>query len=329
MKSVGFFNNKGGVGKTTLICNLAASLARIKGAKVLIIDADPQCNASAYLLPEDALEQILLDESNFSLDSFYEPIRRGQGYPAQIPTIQRSARFGVDLIVGDPKLSIREDLLSTDWSDTRNGEPRGFQTTYAIRELIGRLDQYDYVLVDMGPSLGALNRSVLLAVDYFVMPLSVDIFSLMAVQNIINSLQNWKQSLTDANERHLRSEGSVFHIHGSPVAWNLQFAGYVMQQYRAKSVSGVRQAVDAFERIIVRQRDEMNKLCSFFDVKPDDVNLGEIPTLSSVVPLSQQAHAPIFELNSKDGIVGSQYTRVSEAGEFFHKIAERFLERVQ
>ncbi|MBN6150801.1 ParA family protein [Xanthomonas sp. AmX2] len=329
MRSVGFFNNKGGVGKTTLICNLAASLARTKGSKVLIIDADPQCNASAYLLPEDALEQILLDESNFSLDSFYEPVRRGQGYPTQIPTIQRSSRFGVDLIVGDPKLSIREDLLSTDWSATRNGEPRGFQTTYAIRELIGRLDVYDYVLVDMGPSLGALNRSVLLAVDFFVMPLSVDIFSLMAVQNIINSLQNWKQSLADANDRHTRNEGTSFQIQGEPVEWSLQFAGYVMQQYRAKSVSGVRQAVDAFERIITKQKEEMNKLCAFFAVEPEDVNLGEIPTLSSVVPLSQQAHAPIFELNSKDGIVGSQYTRVSEAGEFFHKIAERFLEQVQ
>ena len=328
MKSVGFFNNKGGVGKTTLICNLAASLARTKGLRILIIDADPQCNASAYLLPEASLEAILLDEANFSLDSFYEPVRRGQGYPAQIPTIQRSERFGVDLIVGDPKLSIREDLLSTDWSATRNGEPRGFQTTYAIKELVGRLDSYDYVLVDMGPSLGALNRSVLLAVDYFVMPLSVDIFSLMAVQNIINSLENWKQSLADANERHIRNEGEPFKIRDQPVEWNLQFAGYVMQQYRAKSVSGVRQAVDAFERIISKQREELNKLCVFFGVSPDDVNLGEIPTLSSVVPLSQQAHAPIFDLNSKDGIVGSQYTRVTEAGDFFHKIAERFLGRV-
>lgn len=328
MKSVAFFNNKGGVGKTTLVCNLAASLALTKGLKVLIIDADPQCNSSAYLLPADALEKILLDNSNFSLDSFYEPIRRGQGYPAQIPTIQKSERFGVDLIVGDPRLSIREDLLSTDWSETRNGEPRGFQTTYAIRELVGRLRDYDYVLVDMGPSLGALNRSVLLAVDYFVMPLSVDIFSLMAVQNIINSLQNWKQALSDAKERHIRNEGCDFEINGHSVDWNLQFAGYVMQQYRAKSVSGVRQAVDAFERIIGKQKEELAKLCEFFGADPQDVNLGEIPTLSSVVPLSQEAHAPIFQLNSRDGIVGSQYTRVSEAGDFFHTIADRFLERL-
>ena len=179
MKSIGFFNNKGGVGKTTLICNLAASLAKNKNLKILIIDADPQCNASAYLLSDNELETILLDNTRSSLDSFYDPIRRGQGYPVNLPNIVHSERFGIDLIVGDPKLSIREDLLATDWASTKNGEPRGFQTTYAIKELLSRLTQYDFILVDMGPSLGALNRSVLLAVDYFLMPLSVDIFSLM------------------------------------------------------------------------------------------------------------------------------------------------------
>ncbi|WP_374087045.1 ParA family protein [Methylomicrobium lacus] len=210
MKSVGFFNNKGGVGKTTLLCNMAASLALENNKKILILDADPQCNASAYLLPENKLVEILLDNRHSSIDSFYDPIRRGQGYPSSIPTVFKSERFGVDLIVGDPKLSLREDLLATDWASTRNGEPRGFQTTYAIKELISRLTNYDYVLVDMGPSLGALNRSALLAVDYFLMPLSVDIFSLMAVANILSSFKNWKEALDAAILKHKQDEGMSF-----------------------------------------------------------------------------------------------------------------------
>ena len=328
MKSIGFFNNKGGVGKTTLICNLASSLAVNKNLKIILIDADPQCNASAYLLPEAKLEDILLDENHSSLDSFYEPIRRGHGYPKDLPTIVRSERFQIDLIVGDPKLSIREDLLATDWAATKNGEPRGFQTTYAIKELVGRLTDYDLVLVDMGPSLGALNRSVLLAVDYFVMPLSVDIFSLMAVGNIIKSFENWKKGLEDAIQRHIEEEGEAFQIHGKDIEWNLEFLGYVMQQYKAKTKGGVRQPVQAFERIINCQREEINSLCKFFNVDSSMVDLGEIPTLSSVVPLSQQAHAPIFALGAQDGIVGSQYSRVSDAGEFFHSISDKFFKRV-
>ena len=328
MKSIGFFNNKGGVGKTTLLCNLAGSLAIKHNKKILVIDADPQCNASAYLLEEDTLQSILMNESHYSVDAFYEPIRRGQGYPAKTPSIVRSERFCVDLIVGDPKLSIREDLLATDWAATRNGEPRGFQTTYAFKELISRFTEYDYVFIDMGPSLGALNRSVLLGADYFLMPLSVDIFSMMAVENIIKSLTSWKTALQDAIQRHIQEEGYAFQIAGKDVNWSLDFSGYVVQQYRAKKKEGKRQAVGAFERIIEKQRSELVELCKFFDVDPTQADLGEVPTLSSVVPLSQQAHAPIFDLGSKDGVVGAHYTRVSEAAVFFHAISNKFIARI-
>lgn len=329
MKSIGFFNNKGGVGKTTLLCNVAASLAIQFKKKILVIDADPQCNASAYLLGEDHLEQIFLDNDFYSIDSFFDPVRRGQGYPQQMPEIVHSERFNVDLIVGNPKLSIREDLLATDWAATRNGEHRGFQTTYVFKELISRLETYDIIMIDMGPSLGALNRAVLLGVDSFLMPLSVDIFSMMAVENIMKSFKTWQSALSDAIKKYTLEEGDSFNIADKPVEWNLNFAGYVMQQYKAKSKAGIREPVAAFERIITKQKDELVELCSFFNADIDDLNLGEIPTLSSVVPLSQQAHAPIFELSARDGIVGSQYTRVSEAAEFFHKIAANLLERVE
>jgi cellulose biosynthesis protein BcsQ len=328
VKSICFFNNKGGVGKTTLLCNLAGSLAIKHNKKILVIDADPQCNASAYLLDEEELEKILLDDTHNSVDAFYDPVRRGLGYSKINPTIVRSKRFCVDLIVGDPKLSIREDLLATDWAETRNGEPRGFQTTYAFKELVSRFEEYDYVLIDMGPSLGALNRSVLLGADYFLMPLSVDIFSMMAVKNIIKSLTQWRGALEAAINRHYEQEGEYFKIADKNVTWSLNFSGYVMQQYQAKKKDGKRQAVGAFERIIDRQKGELQELCNYFQISLDETNLGEVPTLSSVVPLSQQAHAPIFDLGSKDGIVGAHYTRVSEAGIFFHTISQKFMERV-
>ncbi|WP_080757990.1 ParA family protein [Comamonas testosteroni] len=328
MQSIAFFNNKGGVGKTTLLCNLAASLAINEGKKILIVDADPQCNASAYVLPEDLLNFLMVFEEKYTIDSFYDSIRRGVGYSPKTPVPVRSERFNVDILIGDPKLSIREDLLATDWGDTTKGEPRGFQTTYAMKELISRFEEYDYVLVDMGPSLGALNRSILLAVDYFVMPLSVDIFSLMAVENILISFNNWKHSLDSAINRHYVQEKEYFKLSEKNVEWNLKFAGFVMQQYTAKRKQGVRQPVDAFEKIINKQNDELQFLCKFFNTDVVNANLGEVPTLSSVVPMSQEAHAPIFELGSKDGIVGSHYNRVQEAGEFYHTIAKKFISRV-
>lgn len=279
MKSVCFFNNKGGVGKTTLLCNLGAFIAKEKGRSVLVLDADPQCNASAYLLEEDQLEAILRDGEHKSLDSFYEPIRKGQGYPTELPSIVRSERFGVDLIVGDPKLSIREDLLATDWAATRNGEPRGFQTTFAIKHLLSRLGKYEFVFIDMGPSLGALNRSVLLGADSFIMPLSVDIFSLMAIDNILKSFNSWRGALVDAIRKHKETEGEEFEIQGKAVGWQLQFIGYVMQQYKAKVVSGERVPVATFERIINEQTGELRQMCEFFNADYSSAKLGEIPTL--------------------------------------------------
>lgn len=328
MQSIAFFNNKGGVGKTTLLCNLAASLSINEEKKILIIDADPQCNSSAYVLPEELLNNLMIKADKYSIDSFYDSVRKGQGYSSRTPETVKSLRFNVDIIIGDPKLSIREDLLATDWGDTTKGEPRGFQTTYVMKELISRFDSYDYVLVDMGPSLGALNRSILLAVDYFVMPLSVDIFSLMAVENILTSFGNWKSSLESAISRHKAQEGEFFTLSGEKVEWKLKFAGFVMQQYVAKRKQGVRQAVDAFEKIIQKQNEELKSLCSFFNTDILAANLGEVPTLASVVPMSQEAHAPIFKLGAQDGIVGSHYNRVQEAGDFYHAIAEKFINRV-
>jgi Mrp family chromosome partitioning ATPase len=54
-KSIAFFNNKGGVGKTTLLCNVAAYAAEEHGLKVLVIDADPQCNATQYMFDDKKL----------------------------------------------------------------------------------------------------------------------------------------------------------------------------------------------------------------------------------------------------------------------------------
>ncbi|EMO4461446.1 ParA family protein [Pseudomonas aeruginosa] len=326
MISIGFFNNKGGVGKTTLLCNIAAALA--KDHKILVIDGDPQCNASAYLLPEIDLDEILLNKSDGNIDSFYEPIRKGKGYPQKIPDVARSERFNLDVIPGDPNLSLREDLLAQDWAATRNGEPRGFQTTFAIRELIGRFDKYDYVLVDMGPSLGALNRSILLGVDYFIMPLSVDIFSLMAIANILQSFKTWQEDLGDAIQRHIRQEKEEFIVGGQAVAWKLKFAGYVMQQYHAKTREGERRAVVAYDKIIQAQKTEVVELCKHFDVEPEEAVLGEVPALHSLVPLSQQAHAPISDLGSRDGIVGSHYQRVAEATKIFNEISAKLVRGV-
>lgn len=101
----------------------------------------------------------------------------------------------VDLVPGDPKLALKEDLISKDWQDATGGNVRGLRTTFLFSEFLRRCKAYDFVLFDVGPSLGSINRAVLLGCDYFLSPMSIDIFSLKAIKNISSALREWKRRL--------------------------------------------------------------------------------------------------------------------------------------
>ena len=79
MQSIAFFNNKGGVGKTTLLCNIAAYLALEKQKKVLVVDADPQCNATQLMLEEEEVLAIYDAARSFTIHSVVHPLSIGKG----------------------------------------------------------------------------------------------------------------------------------------------------------------------------------------------------------------------------------------------------------
>ena len=97
-------------------------------------------------------------------------------------------------------------------------------------ELLSRCQNYDYVFFDVSPSLGAINRSVLIACDYFLSPMSVDIFSLRALENIATALESWSRQLARGLEENPDPEDLPIKNYD----WRLRFAGYVSQQYIAK-----------------------------------------------------------------------------------------------
>lgn len=324
LKSIAIFNNKGGVGKTTFLANLAANLALEGNKSVLIVDADPQCNITQMLFNDVETESLYEEPKTFTIYDIIHPLSIGKGYNSKLEVMDRP-HFGVDILIGDPKLSLKEDLLARDWSQALGGDERGLRTSYLFAELLTRCQNYDYVFFDVGPSLGSINRSVLLACDYFISPMTIDIFSLKAVENICISLETWRKQIKTAIANVEDKKSLPKFVTKN---FNIKFAGYITQQYKAKTdAAGDQVAVKAYEKIMKRvkpviRENFVKKLQPSYDAI--DYQIGTIPNLYSLIPMSQFARRPIFKLRSSDGVRGAHFTKVREAGDLFLEIAEKF-----
>ena len=180
----------------------------------------------------------------------------------------------------------------------------------------------------MGPSLGAINRAILLGCDYFVTPMSSDIFSILAIENIGKTIKGWRDSFREGFNR-CGDEELKQYFAPIPV---IQFLGYVTQQYTSKTVEGVRRPVQAYERILSNVPEVIQKeLINILNVQRNNINyeLGTIPNFNSIIPLSQSAHKPVFELNSTDGIVGAHFAKVKDYKGVMESIATRFINNME
>ena len=252
--SVAFFNNKGGVGKTTLACNFASYLAVTGGLRVAVADCDPQANATQLLLDESAWEEIYEDpnsaEERTILRSLRD-IRAGDSTVTKGLEIQQSVRFQVGVLAGHPSLSVVEDLLSTSWGEFLASRVGGLRRSLWVHQLMQQLSpDYDVVIFDLGPSLGALNRSVLMGCDNFVTPVAADLFSLYALENIGDWVNSWIVEYADAMKRLMAKERQVVDDYELPSLLPISkgWAGYSVQQYVAKTTGGKVRGVQSYER---------------------------------------------------------------------------------
>ncbi|WP_278537720.1 ParA family protein [Delftia acidovorans] len=219
VKLLSVFNNKGGVGKTTLSFHLAHALAEL-GHKVLAVDLDPQCNLSIYSLTIEQIQDIWDEENKFIEDPGFEAARKLVGdsemenicsEPRSIHFLLKSAEEGtgelaqlpppieisnnLHLIPGRLTLHMYEEALSRRWSEAFVGQPLAIRTLSEIRRLVlqyAEIYGYDYAIIDTSPSLGQLNKTILTTVDAFLIPCAPDLFSLYGIRNIGASLGRWR-----------------------------------------------------------------------------------------------------------------------------------------
>lgn len=218
MKVISVFNNKGGVGKTTLTFHLAHQLADL-GYSVLLMDADPQCNLSIYCIEESSIGEIWDSEDDYiddfararentsdqdwetlvseprSLHFYLKPTEDGTADIGRPPTPRR-LKENLDIIIGRLTLHSFEDTVSSRWSGFISGEPLPLRTLTRLRLLAEEAANYygyDYVITDTSPSVGRLNRLIIATADGFLIPCTPDLFSLYGIKNIGNALRSWQE----------------------------------------------------------------------------------------------------------------------------------------
>lgn len=250
MKIISLFNNKGGVGKSTLGFHLGCALGEM-GKKVLFIDLDPQCNMTISGMFEEYLHKIWEQEDCYIDD--YEAAVRDSGLA--LLSSSRSIHFllkpaedglteletcppviklydNVDLIPGRLSLHQYENKLAERWSGLYQSDNLSIRTVTNIRricEAYGAQNGYDYVLIDTSPSLGILNKVIISTVDGFIIPALPDMFSMYGIRNIGNSLQLWQKEFETIYKLISADKRSRF-----PQKF-VQFLGYTI--YNAKKQS--------------------------------------------------------------------------------------------
>ena len=328
MKTIAFFNNKSGVGKTSLVYHLAWMFAEM-GHNVIAADLDPQANLTSMFLEEDRLEELWPDGKHpNTIYGVIEPILRGVGdiQDPRVETIHtRGGLFtgGLALVAGDLALSGFEDKLSDAWPRCHNRDESAFRTMTAFyRAILTAAEARDteLVLIDVGPNLGAINRAALIASQHVLIPLAPDLYSLQGLRNLGPQLRRWRavwgELLAKNPDRDLPLPSG-----------DMWPAGYVVMQHATR----VDRPVKAYLRWMDRIPDEYRH--SVTEEPPDDkVRVGNDPHClaalkhyRSLMPMAMEARKPMFHLKPADGAIGAHVEAVRDCYQDFRLLAERIL----
>ena len=324
-----FFNNKGGVGKTSLIYHLSWMLSEI-GYRVLACDLDPQANLTAAFLDEDKLEKLWDKDNHASAKTILQCVRPlTQVGNIKEPTLAQITP-SLRLIPGDLALAGFEDTLSSEWPNALGSSNlyRPFRILTAFSTVMQNgAEQMNasIILADVGPNLGAINRSALIATNYIIVPLGADLFSLQGLRNLGPTLNRWRSDWKKRKENWAQPDFPLPNGEMKPI-------GYVVQQH------GVRlsRPVKAYDKWVNRMPEEyarnlLEDKQGPYPPKPAEDEAHALATVKhyrSLSPMAQEARKPIFHLTPADGAIGSHAAACQDASKDFRVLANKIAVRI-
>ena len=322
---IAFFNNKGGVGQTSMVYHVSWMLGDL-GFRVIAADLDPQANLTAAFLDEDRLEEVMpIDDHPLTVFGAIQPLKRGVGDIAAPHIEIINERLG--LIVGDMELSTFEDQLSEVWPKCLDRDERSFRVISAfwrILQMAAESHRADVILIDLGPNLGAINRTALIASDYVVIPLGPDLFSLQGLRNLGPALRRWREGWQER-----LTKNPVEDLRLPP--GDIQPLGYMVLRHSIR----LDRTVKAFERWMARipstyleaVLDRSTTTSATIDNDPNCI--AKLKDYRSLMPLAQEARKPMFFLKPADGALGAHTYAVAEAYKDFRTVAEKIAKKAR
>jgi cellulose biosynthesis protein BcsQ len=319
-----FFNNKGGVGKTSLVYHLAWMLAEL-GHRVVAADLDPQANLTAAFLDEEEIEQLWSAGETRTIWSAIRPFVDDEGSIQAITPISTADEHLV-LLPSELTLSRFEDELSTQWRDCLEGTRlRPFlvmSAFWTVLRAAALAHEAEVVLVDVGPSLGAINRAALVASDHVVVPMAPDLFSLQGLRNLGPTLREWRQGWRKRLDERPTDDREL------PTGAMLPL-GYVLLAHGVR----LNRPVQAYQRWMNQIPEQFHHLVLDQTTSaplPDDDRycLAQLKHYHSLMPLAQEARKPIFALKPADGAFGGHAQAAQRAYGDFRTLASRLLDAV-
>jgi cellulose biosynthesis protein BcsQ len=322
-----FFNNKGGVGKTSLVFHLAWMFSEM-GKSVVAIDLDPQANLTSAFLPEETLETIWdPDIGGPRSNTIYQCILPlTEVGDIRSPETQRITPR-LHLVPGDLGLAGFEDLLSEEWRNAMGSVSlyrpfRIVSSLWQVAQMAAEQHGADIILADVGPNLGAINRSALIGSDYVAIPLAADLFSLQGLRNLGPTLRLWR---ADWNKRLDNWPDASFSL----PAGRMQPVGYILMQHGERLSRPVKSYQKWATRIPETYRHSvLGDRTPAPTVTQDDDCLARLKHYRSLAPMAQEFRKPIFHLTAADGAIGNHSYAVRDAGADFRTLAAAILARI-
>ncbi|MFZ4702393.1 MAG: ParA family protein [Candidatus Methylumidiphilus sp.] len=326
MNTIAFFNNKGGVGKTSLVYHLAWMFA-CNGLPVVAVDLDPQANLTSMFLDEDRLEQLWPDGDHpLTIYGAIQPIIKGTG-DIKTPHLEK-IHPNIGLVVGDLALSRFEDNLSDAWPRCHNKDEAAFRIMTAFHRVIERAVQQqnaELALVDVGPNLGAINRAAIIASEFVILPLAPDLFSLQGLKNLGPTLREWRESWKELLGKAPKDDDL------SLPKGNMKPSGYVVMQHSMRDSRPVKAYQRWMDRIPSVYRESVldvksSKSRTLPPVSKDPYCLSTLKHYRSLMPMAMEFRKPMFFLKPADGAIGSHVGAVKSCYDDFHSLASKIAE---